>query len=61
MNEVLAKAPLIGGIFQEFDDAMGVELANQDAVTQLNQSLTKHGVTVKLTSAYFDGNVVSIT
>ncbi|MBT2757458.1 DUF4179 domain-containing protein [Mesobacillus foraminis] len=61
MNKVLAKAPLIGGIFQEFDDPRGVELANQDAVTQLNQSLTKHGVTVKLTSAYFDGNVVSIT
>ena len=61
MNKVLAKAPLIGGIFQEFDDAMGVELANQDAVTQLNQSLTKNGVTVKLTSAYFDGSVVSIT
>ncbi|MBZ5749609.1 DUF4179 domain-containing protein [Metabacillus rhizolycopersici] len=61
MNKVLANAPLIGGIFQEFDDSMGVELANQDAVTELNQSLTKNGVTVKLTSAYFDGNVVSIT
>lgn len=61
MNKVLANAPLIGGIFQEFDDSMGVELANQDAVTELNQSLTKNGVTVKLTSTYFDGNVVSIT
>ncbi|WP_075980172.1 DUF4179 domain-containing protein [Bacillus massilinigeriensis] len=61
MNRVLAIAPLIGGIFQEFGDSMGVELANQDAVTELNQSLTKNGVTVKLTSAYFDGNVVSIT
>ncbi|MGE7186989.1 DUF4179 domain-containing protein [Peribacillus sp. NPDC006672] len=61
MNKVLAKTPLIGGIFQEFNDSMGVELANQDAVTELNQSLTKNGVTVKLTSAYFDGNVVSIT
>lgn len=61
MNKVLAYAPLIGGIFQEFDDSMGIELANQDAVTELNQSLTKNGVTVKLTSAYFDGNVVSIT
>lgn len=61
MNKVLANTPLIGGIFQEFDDSMGVELANQDAVTELNQSLTKNGVTVKLTSTYFDGNVVSIT
>lgn len=61
MNNVLAKAPLIGGIFQDFNDSRGVELAHQDAVTELNQSLTKNGVTVKLTSAYFDGSVVSIT
>ncbi|WP_053361473.1 DUF4179 domain-containing protein [Bacillus sp. FJAT-27251] len=61
MNKVLANTPLLGGIFQEFNDRSGVELANQDAVTQLNQSLTRNGVTVKLTSAYFDGSVVSIT
>jgi len=61
MNRVLANTPLIGGIFQEFNDTRGVELANQNAVTELNQSITKNGVTVKLTSAYFDGNVVSIT
>jgi hypothetical protein len=61
MNRVLAKTPLLGGIFQEFNDRTGVELANQDAVTELDQSLTKSGVTVKLTSAYFDGSVVSIT
>jgi hypothetical protein len=61
MNRVLANTPLIGGIFQEFNDATGVELANQNAVTELNQAMTKSGVTVKLTSAYFDGNVVSIT
>lgn len=61
MNRVLAKTPFIGGIFQEFNDRTGVELANQDAVTELNQSITKNGVTVKLTSAYFDGSVVSIT
>lgn len=61
MNKVLANAPLFGVIFQEFDDSMGAKLANQNAVTELNQSLTKNGVTVKLTSTYFDGNVVSIT
>ncbi|WP_246944747.1 DUF4179 domain-containing protein [Bacillus pinisoli] len=61
MNHVLANTPIIGGIFQEFNDRTGVELAHQDAVTELNQATTKNGVTVKLTSAYFDGNVVSIT
>ncbi|MDM5197246.1 DUF4179 domain-containing protein [Fictibacillus enclensis] len=61
MNKVLAKAPLIGGIFQEFNDTTGLNLAQQNAVTQLNQSMTRNGVTIKLTSAYFDGNVVSVT
>jgi hypothetical protein len=61
MNNVLANAPLIGGIFQDFNDQRGIDLANQNAVTELNQAITKNGVTVKLTSAYFDGSVVSIT
>jgi hypothetical protein len=61
MNNVLANAPIIGGIFQEFNDQRGVDLVNQNAVTELNQAVTENGVTVKLTSAYFDGSVVSIT
>jgi hypothetical protein len=61
MNNVLANAPLIGVLFQEFNDPTGVDLAYQNAVTELNQAITKNGVTVKLTSAYFDGSVVSIT
>ncbi|MCH1627898.1 DUF4179 domain-containing protein [Ferdinandcohnia quinoae] len=61
MNNVLANAPLIGAIFQEFNDSTGIDLANKNAVTELNQAITKNGLTVKLTSAYFDGIVVSIT
>lgn len=61
MNNVLANAPLIGGLFQEFNDPTGVELVHQNAVTELNQAIKKNGVTVKLTSAYFDGSQVSIT
>ncbi|RBP89152.1 uncharacterized protein DUF4179 [Cytobacillus firmus] len=61
MNKVLANTPLIGGIFQDFNDSTGLELANQNAVTELNQEITRSGVTVKITSAYFDGSVVSIT
>lgn len=61
MNKVLAKAPFFGQIYQEFEDPLGLDLAKQNLVKELNQSITKNGVTVKLTSAYFDGNVVSIT
>lgn len=61
MNNVLANTPLIGIIFKEFNDKTGVDLAYQNAVTELNQDVTKNGLTVKLTSAYFDGSIVSIT
>lgn len=61
MKKVLAAAPLIGQIYQEFGDPLGKDLAKQNMVMKLNQSLTKEGVTVTLTSAYFDGNAVSIT
>jgi hypothetical protein len=60
MNRVLASAPLIGGLYQEFGDEMGLELAKNNLITELNQEITKNGVTVKLNNVYFDGNVVSI-
>ncbi|MGG0655843.1 DUF4179 domain-containing protein [Rummeliibacillus pycnus] len=61
MNRVLAEAPFIGGIYEEFGDKMGLNLAKQNLITELDQSITKNGVTVKLNDAYFDGDVVSIT
>jgi hypothetical protein len=61
MNRVLAGAPFIGGIYEEFGDKMGMHLAQQNLVTELDQTITKNGVTVKLNNAYFDNDVVSIT
>ena len=60
MNQVLAEAPIIGGIYEVFADKMGMNLAKQNQITELNQTLTKNGVTVQLTNAYFDGTTVSI-
>lgn len=61
MNQVLASTPILGGIYEQFGDKMGMHLAEQNLVTQLNEEVTKNGVTVKLTNVYFDGDVVSIT
>ncbi len=61
MNRVLASAPLLGGIYEKFGDQMGMHLAEQNLVTQLDEAITQNGVTVKLTNVYFDGDVVSIT
>ncbi|WP_180350017.1 DUF4179 domain-containing protein [Bacillus sp. D386] len=61
LNKVLAKAPIVGGIFKDFNDPLGIELAEQNLVTELNKTSTKKGINVTLTSAYFDGYIVSIT
>ena len=61
MNQVLAMTPFIGAIYEEFGDRMGLDLANQHLIKELNQSLTKNGVTVQLNQAYFDGDVISVT
>lgn len=61
MNKVLAQAPLVGDLYKKFGDDMGANLADQHLVTSLNETSTKNGVEVTLTSAYFDGDVVSVT
>jgi len=61
MNKVLASTPLLGGVYEKFGDKIGMHLAEQNFVTELDQEMTKNGVTVKLTHAYFDGDVVSVT
>ena len=61
MNKVLAKTPLVGQIFKDFEDPLGIELAEQNLVTELNKTSTKKGINVTLTNAYFDGYIVSIT
>lgn len=60
MNQVLASAPLIGGIYEEFGDKLGLKLAKNNLVTELDQEINQNGVTVKLKDVYFDGNVVSV-
>ena len=61
MNQALASTPLLGGIYEKFGDKIGMHLAEQNLVTELDQAITQNGVTVKLTNVYFDGDVVSIT
>ena len=60
MNQVMAKAPIIGDLYKKFDDDLGVRLAEKDLVSNLNETITKNGVTVTLNSAYFDGVNVSV-
>lgn len=59
-NQVLAKTPILGELYKKFDDKLGMKLAEENMVTNLNETITKNGVTLKVTSAYFDGFQVTI-
>ena len=60
-SRVLADAPVIGGWYSGFNDAVGRNLEEQNLVKNLNQTYSSNGVDVALTSAYYDGYFIGIT
>jgi len=60
-SRVLADAPIIGGLYANFNDMVGRSLEKQNLVKELNQTYTSNGVDVALTSAYYDGYLIGIT
>jgi len=61
ISRVLADAPIIGGLYVNFNDMVGRSLEKQNLVKELNQTYTSNGVDVALTSAYYDGYLIGIT
>jgi hypothetical protein len=61
ISRVLADAPVIGGWYAGFNDAVGRNLEEQNLVTKLNKNYSSNGVDVALTSAYYDGYLIGIT
>ncbi|WP_223701571.1 DUF4179 domain-containing protein [Sutcliffiella deserti] len=59
-SEAMADAPLIGGWYSGFNDAVGRNLEEQNLITELNQSYSSNGVDVTLTNAYYDGYLIGI-
>lgn len=60
-SRVLADAPIIGGLYANFNDMVGRSLEKQNLVKELNQTYTSNGVDIALTSAYYDGYLIGIT
>lgn len=60
-SKVLADAPIIGGLYANFNDMVGRSLEKQNLVKELNQTYTSNGVDIALTSAYYDGYLIGIT
>lgn len=61
VTNVLASVPLLGSIYENFSFSIGRELASAELVTELNEKATSNGVSITLTSVFFDGNVVGVT
>ncbi|MGD6793186.1 DUF4179 domain-containing protein [Metabacillus indicus] len=62
VNGVLASVPLIGSLYEPFSSfTIGKELASAGLVKELNEKAESGGISMTLTSAYYEGNVVGIT
>jgi hypothetical protein len=61
MSKVMADVPLVGPIYENFNDLVGRNLASQNLITQLNETANSTGIDVTITSAYYDGAVIGIT
>ncbi|WP_411334837.1 DUF4179 domain-containing protein [Metabacillus indicus] len=62
VNGVLASVPLIGSLYEPFSSfTIGKELASAGLVKELNEKAESGGISITLTSAYYEGNVVGIT
>ncbi|KOP81292.1 DUF4179 domain-containing protein [Cytobacillus solani] len=61
MSHVMANVPLLGKIYETFNDAIGRSLQSQELITELNKTASSKGIDVTITNAYYDGAVVGVT
>jgi hypothetical protein len=63
MNEVFAKAPVVGQFFASFSDPdrLSVVVENTGGSQHVSGQSTVNGITIKLESAYLEGQTVGIT
>lgn len=61
IGNVLAQVPFIGDYYQKFQMPIGEEMASEQLITEINESVTNNGVTMTITSAFYDGHFLGIT
>jgi hypothetical protein len=58
---VLAAVPLVGNLYNNFNDLVGRNLETQQLIIQLNETTSSKEISITITSAYYDGGVIGIT
>ena len=61
IGNVLAQVPVVGDYYQMLHMPVGVEMASEQLVTEINESVTTKGVTMTVTSAFYDGHFLGLT
>ena len=61
IGNVLAQVPFIGDYYQKLQMPIGEEMASEQLITEFNESVTNNGVTMTITSAFYDGHFLGIT
>ncbi|WP_449537632.1 DUF4179 domain-containing protein [Ferdinandcohnia sp. Marseille-Q9671] len=61
VTNVLAHVPIIGDIYANYQMPIGQELAEQQLITELNQTVENNGVKMSITSIFYDGAYVGLT
>ena len=61
IGNVLAQVPFIGDYYKKLQMPIGEEMASEQLITEFNESVTNNGVTMTITSAFYDGHFLGIT
>ncbi|WP_332646606.1 DUF4179 domain-containing protein [Lysinibacillus sp. 54212] len=61
IGNALAQVPFIGDYYQKLQMPIGEEMASEQLITEINESVTNNGVTMTITSAFYDGHFLGIT
>lgn len=60
IGNILAQVPFIGDYYQKLQMPIGAEMASENLITEINDSVTNNGVTMTITSAFYDGHFLGI-
>ncbi|MEH7381046.1 DUF4179 domain-containing protein [Bacillus sp. JJ1533] len=61
VNQVLAQVPILGSIYENYQMPAGQDLAAEQLITEINETVENNSVKMSITSIFYDGSYVGIT
>ena len=61
ITNVLAQVPVLGSIYEKYQMPIGQELASDQLITEINETVENQGVSMSITSIFYDGQYVGLT